>query len=283
MFSLKETMLMKKLKSTKWLYFPFLLTGCAILSSTLLLVITSSQMSGISGLSLPAHLFFVLFLLLLSSVLSSCSIQHLYCSVTPVFCDTQWFTTVWQVVTGANMSNWLVNKSVDEKLLIESEAMTSLSDTLLSTTIGPWYSNIGNNENFSQEFCLAARQALDNTIRLVKQTNMKSLVKDITLVTHRHLKKQTMSKVTGKPFCVEHPVSLGRISLDQYLDRHISELMTVILPNFEAVHCFPIKMVKQVIQRMMVNKLNSLGLIKGHAAIDDGNKTAPTEKISMFV
>ena len=154
----------------------------------------------------------------------------------------------------------------------EAEAIRRITDCLLTNTIAPWYSNIGDNEHFSQESCLALTQALLNISRLIRQMDMQSLTKDLALIIHRHLKKQALCGYTGSAFRAEHPVSLGKSSLDCYLDSQISSLLAAVLPHYRGhVHCLPVKMVKQVTRRIMVNKFQTLGLDFGLGATLDKN------------
>ena len=90
--------------------------------------------------------------------------------------------------------------------------------------------------------------------------DMQALTKDLALIIHRHLKKQALCGYTGSAFRAEHPVSLGKVSL------------AAVLPHYRGhVHCLPVKMVKQVTRRIMINKFETIGLDFGLGAKLDKN------------
>ena len=102
--------------------------------------------------------------------------------------------------------------------------------------------------------------------------DMQSLTKDLALIIHRHLKKQAMCGYTGSAFRAEHPVSMGKSSLDCYLAGQITSLLEAVLPHYRGhVHCLPVKMVKQVTKRIIVNKFQTFGLDFGLRATLDKN------------
>ena len=91
--------------------------------------------------------------------------------------------------------------------------------------------------------------------------DMQSLTKDLALIIHRHLKKQAMCGYTGSAFRAEHPVSLGKSSLDCYLDIQISSLLAAVLPHYRGhVQCLPVKIIKKVTRKIIVNKFQTIGL-----------------------
>ena len=165
----------------------------------------------------------------------------------------------------------------------EAEAIRRITDCLVTNSISPWYSNVGDNELFNQESCLALTQALLSISRLIRQMDMQSLAKDLALIIHRHLKKQAMCGHTGSAFRAEHPVSLGKSSLDCHLDSQISSLMAAVLPHYRGhMHCLPVKMVKQVFRREVVNKIKKVGLDIGLAGMLDKNMLRKEQKKEAF-
>ena len=141
----------------------------------------------------------------------------------------------------------------------------------MNSTVTLWYSNIGDEECFSQEYCLIVKQAMLNIYKLFKQLDMLSLTADITLILHRHLKKQAMCRLTGATFRAEHPVCLGKSNLDSYLDSQVTTLMAAVLPHCMGhKHCLPVKIVKHCVRQKLVKQCSKLGLMGRER--DTGNK-----------
>ena len=290
MLSLKEAELVKKIKGlyqpAHCLSFSFLFSVCGLLFSALLVATSVSLCLGVSS-QLSTTL--VLVLLLLSTVLSSWIIQKTCCRVKAVDTGTEWLAVVEQMINQGNRSNryldWFFRHMLDTKrAFTESEAITRITDSLVSSTIAPWYSSIGSNEAFSQESCLAVEQALLNFSRLVTDLDMTSLLTDLTLITHRHIKKKAMCELTGSEFHAEHPVSLGKTTLEHYLDTQVTILMAAILPQYvEDESCLPVKLVKQVIRRMLLGKFSILSLNFGKEFENKENKEAGTKRLSRFM
>jgi hypothetical protein len=231
-----------------------------------------------SGLSSPVFSLFVFSVLIVSTGASAWALQKICGRIKPLNIGIEWLAVVARILQKCNSPNmyldWVcLHLLAPRNISCESEAIRRMTDSLVSNTIAPWYSNIGDNEHFSQQSCLIVRTVLLNISRLLRQLNMKSLARDLTLIIHRHLKKQAMCRLTGSTFRAEHPVSLAKSSLDCYLDSQVTTMMAAVLPHCMGyTHCLPVKMVKQVGRRIMVKKLEILQL--GFGVIGTMEKSA---------
>ena len=275
-------------KKPQWFNFSFLVFFCGILSIAL---ISFSFGVALGILPLPVFSILVFLVLLLSSLFSSFIIQRICCRANAFDYGTYWFAVSDELLNHTNWSNryldWFFRRMRREKEKIcDSEAIQRITESLVCNTIAPWYVHIGNNEVFSQDSCLALEQALTNISRLVKRVDMRSLLTDLTLITHRHLKKQGMCQVTGKPFRAEHPVSLGKSSLDCYLDTQVTILIGDVLPQYaQDGDCALVKMFKQVIRRIVMKKIRIIRRkFDQQSTVEEckENKEAHKRRLSMF-
>jgi hypothetical protein len=290
--STTDTLITKELngqqQTSQWVHFSFLFSLCGLLFSALLAVFLCSVSSGMSGLSLPVFSLFVCCVLIVSTVFSAWALQKICGRIKPLNIGIEWLAVAPQILQKCNSPNvyldWVCRYLLAPRnTFCESEAIRRMTDSLVSNTIAPWYSNIGDNDHFSQQSCLIVRAALLNISRLVRQLNMKSLARDLTLIIHRHLKKQVMCRLTGSTFRAEHPVSLGKSSLDCYLDSQVTTMMEAVLPHCMGnTHCLPVKMVKQVGRRIMVKKLEILQLGFGVRGTVDKNLSQKEQDKETF-
>ena len=176
----------------QWLNLLFLVLVCGLLSIALL-SFSFSVSSGI--LTFPVFSILVCLVLFLSSLFSSFIIQTICCRANAFDYASYWLAVIDELLKQTNWSNryldWFFRRMRRGKeTFCDSEAIRRITESLVSSTIAPWSGHIGNNESFSQVSCLALEQALTNISSLVQLVDMRSLVTDLTLIIHRHLKKQ---------------------------------------------------------------------------------------------
>ena len=224
-----------------------------VISTTLLFLLLFSliTLSSLVGKALNL-LVQCVFITLVSAVMSHLIFKTLHFRLKPIKIDT--FLLPWLFEKFPFLSR-LQELGQEE---INTEWINNLSNFIVDEYIvKSWYCYIGQDQTFPNECNLVIRQCLSNIATRVSQVDFTSLLNDVTLITHRHLKKVAISKMRHSKFQAEHPVMKGQCNIDEYVESQVDLLLKAFLPKYEHQQkSLSANVLKMVIKKTIQNKLN---------------------------